>query len=794
MASSRILAGEEDWRTTPLQVSDHELLRRIGTGSYGEVWLARSTLGAQRAVKVVHRAAFEDSRPYEREFTGLKNFEPVSRGHEGLMDILQVGRNDAEGCFYCVMELADDAGQAGIPNSELRSPNVNNAASKASDPRIQPQTAGTAQSKSYQPLTLEHRIRANGRLPVAECVRLAVTLAEALRYLHERGLVHRDIKPSNIIFVGGVPKLADVGLVAQARSARTFVGTEGFVPPEGPGTPQADLYSLGKCLYEMAMGKDRQAFPSPPTMLDELPDRDELLELNEVIARACDPHPTQRYSSAAALVADLRVMASGQSLRQTWGRARRRRVTAVASGIVAALLLSWGSVQLLRSPRLELVREFALPGNWPARQALLGDFDGCGGPELIGAHQGHLVVVSLEGHLLIERRLPEFRGDAFVLSGLADVDADGCSEVLASWREGTNLFAGVFNQNLSEVKRFTATGSTEERAVGRHPSSFMTVPVFIPESPTASARLIAQMTTHYALWPRWLRAYDYAGQTLLWERTYAAPPVQMRLHDLDDDGTPELVIGCYSPNNGAELPDGESDSHTYLHVLSAHGQQLWSREVGGTYMRCYVYPAASASGNCLYALVVRNEEAHRQSNAELPTESRLLKFDLHGVELARYESPFELTELLLADLTGDGQPELYTADSRGGLHVLDQDLRLQRQVRIMDNAYDWVWLRAELAGDLDGDGQPELVLQGAQVEFVSGTSLGRPEGPANFRRYHRHSLWVYDSRLKPRASYTLNELSKTPPGVRLELLPPEATGRRRLIALDQQVSVLEYRR
>ena len=88
MASSRILAGEEDWRTTPLQVSDHELLRRIGTGSYGEVWLARSTLGAQRAVKVVHRAAFEDSRPYEREFTGLKNFEPVSRGHEGLMDIL----------------------------------------------------------------------------------------------------------------------------------------------------------------------------------------------------------------------------------------------------------------------------------------------------------------------------------------------------------------------------------------------------------------------------------------------------------------------------------------------------------------------------------------------------------------------------------------------------------------------------------------------------------------------------------------------------------------------------------
>ncbi len=88
-------------------------------------------------------------------------------------------------------------------------------------------------------------------------------LAEALDYLHARGLVHRDIKPSNIIFVDGAPKLADVGLVAQTGSARTFVGTEGYVPPEGPGTVQADVYSLGKCLYEMAMGKDRLAFPEP---------------------------------------------------------------------------------------------------------------------------------------------------------------------------------------------------------------------------------------------------------------------------------------------------------------------------------------------------------------------------------------------------------------------------------------------------------------------------------------------------------------------------------------------------
>ena len=45
--------------------------------------------------------------------------------------------------------------------------------------------------------------------------------------------MHRDIKPSNIIFVNGVPKLADIGLVAAANEARSYVGTEGFIPPRG---------------------------------------------------------------------------------------------------------------------------------------------------------------------------------------------------------------------------------------------------------------------------------------------------------------------------------------------------------------------------------------------------------------------------------------------------------------------------------------------------------------------------------------------------------------------------------
>src|SRR5207253_1440677 len=81
-----------------LAIHEHELLRRIGRGAYGEVWLARNALGAHRAVKVVYRKDFEDSRPFEREFNGIQKFEPISRSHEGLVHILQVGRH--EDYFY----------------------------------------------------------------------------------------------------------------------------------------------------------------------------------------------------------------------------------------------------------------------------------------------------------------------------------------------------------------------------------------------------------------------------------------------------------------------------------------------------------------------------------------------------------------------------------------------------------------------------------------------------------------------------------------------------------------------
>ena len=70
------------------------------------------------------------------------------------------------------------------------------------------------------PRTLRHEVRTRGRLPVAECVRIGLALTTALEHLHQHGLVHRDVKPSNVVFVQGVPKLADIGLVASIDATR----------------------------------------------------------------------------------------------------------------------------------------------------------------------------------------------------------------------------------------------------------------------------------------------------------------------------------------------------------------------------------------------------------------------------------------------------------------------------------------------------------------------------------------------------------------------------------------------
>jgi hypothetical protein len=174
----------------------------------------------------------------------------------------------------------------------------------------------TGPPASYAPHTLRSDLNQQGRLPVEECIRVSIQLASALAHLHQHGLVHRDIKPSNIIFVKGQPKLADIGFVAETEDAFSFVGTTGYISPEGPGTPQADLFSLGKLIYVTITGLSHQEFPRFPQDFRKLPEYPRLIELNQVILKACETNPKRRYRSAMDMQTDLQRLQEGKSVKQ----------------------------------------------------------------------------------------------------------------------------------------------------------------------------------------------------------------------------------------------------------------------------------------------------------------------------------------------------------------------------------------------------------------------------------------------------------------------------------------------
>ena len=324
------------------RIPDHELLRRIGKGSYGEVWLARNVMGTYRAVKVIYRHSFDTARPFERELSGIQRFEPVSRLHDGLVDILQVGRNEPEGYFYYVMELADPAGaqEPLLGASSQQAIDGGSSDTQLLYARL-PEFAAT-----YEPRTLAHELARRGRLPFEECLPLFLSLTSALSHLHQHGLIHRDIKPSSIIFVNGVAKLADIGLVSEAGQSDSYVGTEGYIPPEGPGTVQADIYSLGKLFYELSTGQDRTRFPALPLDPETLAQNKGLLELNAVFVKACASEARDRYASAEEMQADLALLQSGKSLRRL-RTIERRLVQATRTGLIAAGLFLLASAAYL---------------------------------------------------------------------------------------------------------------------------------------------------------------------------------------------------------------------------------------------------------------------------------------------------------------------------------------------------------------------------------------------------------------------------------------------------------------
>jgi serine/threonine protein kinase len=270
-----VTAAREPVPETP----GYELIRPFGEGAYGKVWLARTKAGQWRALKVISRARFEDNpAPYEREFDGLKKYQPVSDKHPGLLRVDFVSEKLGD-YFYYVMELGDSLEPGWENNPSL----------------YKPRDLVSERAKLHQ-----------RRLPVKECIEIGITLSESLNFLHQQGMTHRDIKPQNIIFIQGRPKIADLGLITKIRPVgeeRTLVGTPGYMPPspERPGTIAADIYALGMVLYVLSTGRAAALFPEVATTLVSTEEPPDFLPLNSVILKACQPAPEDRYASAAEM-------------------------------------------------------------------------------------------------------------------------------------------------------------------------------------------------------------------------------------------------------------------------------------------------------------------------------------------------------------------------------------------------------------------------------------------------------------------------------------------------------------
>jgi serine/threonine-protein kinase len=326
----RLIADAPAPATTDQRIGPWRVLREIGAGGMGTVFLAERADGAygqQVALKLLRGFPTEDGRRRLRQERQVL----AQLDHPYIARLVDGGETDA-GQPWLAMEYVD-----GLPV-------VAHAATQA--------------------------------LGLAARVAVVDRIAEAVAHAHAHLVIHRDLKPGNVLVrADGTPKLLDFGVAklvdlgATPDATSTRVWTPGYASPEQqagrPVTTATDVYALGMLLHELLHGRRVDGTPSTPPLTPIAVDAD----LAGIVARARADDPGERYPTVEALRDDLARWRDGRPVRAArdtpWYRARKfvRRhrfgVAMVTAGLAASALFVW---------RLDVERERALAAEALAEQ------------------------------------------------------------------------------------------------------------------------------------------------------------------------------------------------------------------------------------------------------------------------------------------------------------------------------------------------------------------------------------------------------------------------------------------